>query len=129
MDVQDKDALLNKVATEEFQMLPQETGWRVLIRGIWVEKKGNGGMKRMYASREAAKVVTEGRFKSAYFSQFRKDNCYSDLFKVGSGLCIGPVKVLKNWEEFDKAMRQGFRRWMNELYKDKAVEYQEAKAE
>lgn len=136
MDVKDKNELLARVAQQCFQMLPPETGWRILLRGAWVEKRGNGGMKRMYASREAAKTAAEGEFKRLYLRQFDEDNDKSSLFQevvhnspffhAGKGV---EIRNREEYDNFEKDRARGFRLWMNELYKDKVVEYQEVKAE
>ena len=62
-----------KVVDRVYKPVAEETGWKVVINGVWVQKSNPPG-KILYASRDAAKNQTEAEFKGAFYEAINETN-------------------------------------------------------
>jgi hypothetical protein len=116
LEVKDPKEIFKTTIEKVFEPVEQEHGWRVIIDGLWCQKKANANTIRVYRSLNSAKDRIEQEFYSYFRSKF-----YIEFAKEWNKA----VHEEESQLDFYKMDRKAFRKYMNQLYKEGLVRYEE----
>ena len=115
--------VFDNAVKERFEPVQQEFGWKIIINGVWMQKRDNHGMKRYYASENAAKDRATMELVWHFDTQFQKE--YSDLYEAAlyQNRTASDFGITE-WYALVSASRAA---WIRMLHKEGILRYEEVK--